>query len=530
MQTPVDAFYGTLQNIANLESTEAANKLNQMKLAAIVDAEKQKKDDLSTIAQAYQSQSANQPSFAAPQPTGLSDIAKGSIDEDFNASMGLGKEPPKAEAPKKSYAQILLSDADKQRQIGESLRKAGSPNAQQYFDAADKILEKAAPLMKEERQAEMARIKEYGNKLAFVTDQATLDAALSGADSMAVDQVFGNKLPRGLDGRILATPNVIKLANDIGKMSIDAAKRMEIENTTRQVVNQETETKRKIKDSEEGTWAQRQKAAADREANRIREKEVDRKANESVNAETAMTDDAINSAAEKYRLTGQLPSLGIGKNGAVMKAKILDRAAELAKSAGESNEEQGIRIVANKANQAALAQITKQEQMVGAFEKNALKNLDIALQASKDVDRTGVPVLNRWLLAGRKSIAGDPAVSKFHAANTTFVNEYAKIMSGSMGNTVVSDSLRKETESLLATKDTPEQYEATVSLMKQEMANRMKGFAEQKDLLFNSMRSAPKQQKTDPDIDAAKAAIAQGAPRDAVIQRLKTAGKDITGL
>ena len=81
--------------------------------------------------------------------------------------MGLGKEPPKAEAPKKSYAQILLSDADKQRQIGESLRKAGSPNAQQYFDAADKILEKAAPLMKEERQAEMARIKEYGNKLAF---------------------------------------------------------------------------------------------------------------------------------------------------------------------------------------------------------------------------------------------------------------------------------------------------------------------------------------------------------------------------
>jgi len=251
MQTPVDAFYGTLQNIANLESTEAANKLNQMKLAAIVDAEKQKKDDLSTIAKAYQSQSANQPSFAAPQPTGLSDIAKGSIDEDFNASMGLGKEPPKAEAPKKSYAQVLLADADKQRQIGEMLRQNKSPNAQQYFDAADKILEKAAPLMKEERQAEMARIKEYGNKLAFVTDQATLDAALSGADSMAVDQVFGNKLPRGLDGRILATPNVIKLANDIGKMSIDAAKRMEIENTTRDIVNKEANTKRQEESNKE---------------------------------------------------------------------------------------------------------------------------------------------------------------------------------------------------------------------------------------------------------------------------------------
>lgn len=272
MQTPVDAFYGTLQNIANLESTEAANKLNQIKLAAIVDAEKQKKADLATIAQSYQA--ANQPSFVAPQPTGLMDIAKGSIDEDFNASMGLGKEPPKQEAQKKSYAQVLLSDADKQRQIGESLRKAGSPNAQAYFDAADKILEKAAPLMKEERQAEAARIKEYGNRLAFVTDQATLDAALSGADSQAVDQVFGNKLPRGLDGRILATPNVIKLANDIGKMSIDAAKRMEIENTTRDIVNKEANTKRQADANNETERHNRAVEANAREGNRIREKAV----------------------------------------------------------------------------------------------------------------------------------------------------------------------------------------------------------------------------------------------------------------
>ena len=107
----------------------------------------------------------------------------------------------------------------------------------------------------------MARIKEYGNKLAFVTDQATLDAALSGADSMAVDQVFGNKLPRVWTEESLPRQTSSSSPMTLEKMSIDAAKRMEIENTTRQVVNQETETKRKIKDSEEGTWAQRQKAA-----------------------------------------------------------------------------------------------------------------------------------------------------------------------------------------------------------------------------------------------------------------------------
>lgn len=276
MQTPMDAFYGTLQNIANLESTEAANKLNQMKLAAIVDAEKQKKADLSTIAQSYQGQAANQPEFAAPQPTGLMDIAKDSIDADFNASMGLGKEPPKAEAPKKSYAQVLLSDADKQRQIGESLRKAGSPNAQQYFDAADKILEKAAPLMKEERQAEAARIKDYGNKLAFVSDQATLDAALSGADSQAVDHVFGNKLPRGLDGRILATPNVIKLANQIGLQSVEVAKMLDVQNVTRGIVNQEANTKRQEEANKETARHNKATEANAREGIELRKKAFER--------------------------------------------------------------------------------------------------------------------------------------------------------------------------------------------------------------------------------------------------------------
>jgi uncharacterized protein YggL (DUF469 family) len=52
-------------------------------------------------------------------------------------------------------------------------------------------------------------------------------------------------------GRILATPNVIKLANDIGKMSIDAAKRMEIENTTRDIVNKEANTKRQEESNKE---------------------------------------------------------------------------------------------------------------------------------------------------------------------------------------------------------------------------------------------------------------------------------------
>jgi hypothetical protein len=207
---------------------------------------------------------------------------------------------------------------------------------------------------------------------------------------------------------------------------------------------------------------------------------------------SALSDDAVEHAAHRYSIDGTLPpNLGRGQQGEATKVRILNRAAEISQANGDSGAAARIRQISGKAGSSALAQLTKQEQMVGAFEKNAISNADIALGASNAVDRTGVPVLNRWLLNGRKNILGDPDVSRFHAATNTFINEYAKIMSGSMGNTAVSDSLRKETEALLATKDTPEQFKATVDLMKQEMRNRMMGFSKQKDELTRSMSPTP---------------------------------------
>lgn len=197
--------------------------------------------------------------------------------------------------------------------------------------------------------------------------------------------------------------------------------------------------------------------------------------------QSGLSDDAVEHAAHRYVVDGTMPpNLGRGAQGEGTKVKILNRAAEIAKASGQDGMASRITQIAGRAGSGALLQLTKQEQMVGAFEKNALRNADVALAESAKVDRTGSPVLNRWLLAGQKEVLGDPDVSRFHAATITFVNEYAKIMSGSMGNTAVSDSLRRETESLLATKDTPEQFAATIDLMKQEMRNRMLGFQEQK--------------------------------------------------
>ncbi|MBZ4251798.1 hypothetical protein LAJ57_12870, partial [Streptococcus pneumoniae] len=77
---------------------------------------------------------------------------------------------------------------------------------------------------------------------------------------------------------------------------------------------------------------------------------------------------------------------------------------------------QRVEQLATKSNAASLANLQKQTTMINSYEYMANKNADIALEMSRNVDRTGVPVFNRWMLAGRNALAGDVDVSKFNTA------------------------------------------------------------------------------------------------------------------
>jgi putative sterol carrier protein len=148
----------------------------------------------------------------------------------------------------------------------------------------------------------------------------------------------------------------------------------------------------------------------------------------------------------------------------------------------------------NKANSAALSQLTKQETMVGAFEKNFVKNADLVLKFSSKVDRAGAPLLDKWIQSGKRAATGDPELKALDVAIKAVSNEYAKIVSGSMGNTAVAVSEIKRMESLLNSAMTKQDVLSVINVMKTETENRMAGFKEQKAELTNSMRggvSAP---------------------------------------
>lgn len=210
-----------------------------------------------------------------------------------------------------------------------------------------------------------------------------------------------------------------------------------------------------------------------------------------------MDPNTLEYAAEHYRQTGKLPP-GFSRAPEVT-IKIIERAALIAKDRGDNAQAASLQQQANKASQSALMQIRKQQTMVGAFERTAQKNADLALSLSGKVDRTQTPAINRWLNAGRKQIAGDVDVAKFDAANLAFMTEYAKIISGSMGNTPVSDAARAHAEDAINTAQTAEQYAGVIQTLKQDMANRMSGFEEEIDALTGRLPGADKRESATPE-------------------------------
>ena len=201
-----------------------------------------------------------------------------------------------------------------------------------------------------------------------------------------------------------------------------------------------------------------------------------------------LSKDAIDDQANRFLTDGTLPSLGMGKDAVANRNAIINRASVLAREQGVPNDR--VSQLANKANTSALTQLTKQETMVGAFEKNFVKNVDIVDRLSKKTDNTGVPLLQKWINVGKKASSGDPDLAALAVAIKAVQNEYGKIVSGSMGNTAVAVSEIKRMEELLNAAQTPQDVQAVLNTMRQETQNRMLGFKEQKAELTGAMRGS----------------------------------------
>lgn len=203
--------------------------------------------------------------------------------------------------------------------------------------------------------------------------------------------------------------------------------------------------------------------------------------NQSIFGAANMSDQAIQFAADTYRTTGKFP-VSVGRNPA-MQAKILERVATDAAAQGDTAGSIAARSAALKANGMALDQVSRQQNLIGAFEKTAEKNLQLALQYSDKVDRSGSPLINKAIVAWKQGVTGDPDTASFVNALTTFKNEYAKVLSGGTGSQGITDSARHEADDLFSKIQSKETLQQVARVARQEMSNRMSAFDEQKALL-----------------------------------------------
>jgi hypothetical protein len=159
-------------------------------------------------------------------------------------------------------------------------------------------------------------------------------------------------------------------------------------------------------------------------------------------------DDAavVRAATDEYRLTGRLPS---GRGTGDLAAQVLrQRAKDLRADNAGSVADDYLRRANLKSDGAALTKVRQIQAQNEIFEKTMLRNIDNLRATMKEGAGTDFTFINNWVQGIRYNLGSDK-VPPFEANLITVLDEYAKILSGSFGNTQTSDALRKQAASML---------------------------------------------------------------------------------
>lgn len=204
----------------------------------------------------------------------------------------------------------------------------------------------------------------------------------------------------------------------------------------------------------------------------------------------ALDPDGLAYAATVYRLTGQMPSLGMGKN--PDRARIINLAASQAKVLKQTPAMAVQRQFLLKGDAQSLNRITLLASTAEAAESKAAGQIDIIRELSGKVKRTQYPILNRAILSGQTSIAGDPDATALMNAISTFAQEYGKIIEGSTGSVAgSSDASRSAAGRLVNAAMNPQQLARVLDLMQREMDLTIQGYGVTKAEIARRMGESP---------------------------------------
>lgn len=191
-----------------------------------------------------------------------------------------------------------------------------------------------------------------------------------------------------------------------------------------------------------------------------------------IDPRTGYTPNAIYQNALTFALRGTLPAMGNGSSPQVRAARgvIQNKAAAIAAQAGIDLPQLQAEY---RANAGTLAKLLPQYTATATASNTAKDNLDLALEQSANVPRTGSPLANRYLQwANGHTLVGNPALTKLETYIYTAAREYAKVTSGGAASAQgLTDSAAKEAEKLINSAQSPEAFAAAIEAMQGDMGN-----------------------------------------------------------
>lgn len=178
----------------------------------------------------------------------------------------------------------------------------------------------------------------------------------------------------------------------------------------------------------------------------------------------AFSEEALTSVAEQYLAGDRQAIQGFARN-ATARIALQNRIAQLAKERGWKGDD----IAAQMADFAGILSgsrtVGQRAAQIELASNEAEKMIDIVLEQSKAFERTRFVPLNQALRAFETQ-TGQPEVKAFGMAINSLVNVYARAISPS-GVPTVSD--KEHAREILAQADSPEQVQAVMRVMRQEM-------------------------------------------------------------
>lgn len=168
--------------------------------------------------------------------------------------------------------------------------------------------------------------------------------------------------------------------------------------------------------------------------------------------------------------------------------QVENRVPELMKEYGITSQDVVAGRAGYKADAASLAALTKQYDAVSSFQNTAIRNGDQLMALADKIDKTGVPVIEKWIRQGRSAL-GDADVAKFDAQLQIYRTETAKILTNPNLSGQLTDAARHEVEGFLKGGSSADQIRGVVNLLKSDFGNRITTIKEQMDAAHQRISS-----------------------------------------